>query len=42
VKGKEKMIEAIFVVMHLMGVGMILLVTLFFGILAWSAGDERK
>ena len=36
------MIEAIFVVMHLMGVGMILLVTLFFGILAWSAGDERE
>lgn len=36
------MIEVIFVVMHLMGVSMLLLVTLFFGILAWSAGDERK
>ena len=40
--GENEMIEAIFVVMHLMGVGMILLVALFFGILAWSAGDERK
>lgn len=36
------MIEVIFAVMHLIGVGMILLVMLFFGILAWSAGDERK
>ncbi len=40
--GENKMIEVIFAVMHLIGVGMILLVTLFFGILAWSAGDERK
>ena len=36
------MIEAIFAVMHLIGVGMILLATLFFGILAWSARDERE
>lgn len=40
--GENKMIEAIFAVMHLIGVGMILLVTLFFGMLAWSARDERK
>ena len=36
------MIEAIFSVIHLIGVGMILMVTLFFGILAWSARDERE
>lgn len=40
--GENKMIEVIFAVMHLIGVGMILLVTLFFGILAWSARDERE